>query len=56
MTEKVKGIAEAIKAIPHDVYAVIILIVGAVLAACHFKDEGMLVLGGALAVFKGKSE
>ena len=38
-----------------EVHAIIMLLVGAGLMLHGMKDEGSLVVGGALAAFKGKS-
>ena len=42
-------------AVHDDVIALIVLLIGAVLAICHHSDESKLTLGGGLALLKGKS-
>ena len=42
-------------ALHDDIVALLVLIVGAVLAMFHHSDEAKLVLGGGLALLKGKS-
>ena len=54
--EKLKEFMSALQAIPRDIHALILLGVGAALACVGHKDEGMLVIGGALAVFKGDKQ
>lgn len=45
---------ELLNKLPRDIWAMSLLIGGCVLTCTGHKDEGMLVLGGALGVFKGE--
>lgn len=45
----------ALEEVPHDIYAALLVVAGCALALLGHKDEAMLVLGGGLGVFKGKS-
>lgn len=41
-------------AIKAEFHAFVLLIVGAILSVTGHHDEGLMVLGGAVGVFKGK--
>lgn len=53
MLARIKTFIETVKVVPHDAYAVFMLLWGGILVICGHKDEGMLVIGGGLSVFKG---
>lgn len=48
-------IAEANSVADH-VWAMLLIVIGAVLVACHHKDVGELIVGGGLALFKTQSK
>lgn len=53
MQEWVSDTVAMLQGLPRDVWALLILMVGLTLSLTGHKDEGMLTLGGALAVFRG---
>lgn len=52
--EKLDRLVTVLAKVPPDFWAVLMLVTGGVLALCGKKDEAQLVLGGALAVFRGQ--
>lgn len=54
MADFIKRASEAINTIPHDSYAVLFMVFGCVLILTGHKDEGNLLIGGGLSVFKGQ--
>jgi len=56
MIERFQKVGAALHSIPNDAWAILVLLHGAVLVALGHKEEGQLIIGGALAIFRGESK
>lgn len=55
MIERLEKIVTLLERIPVDLCAVVIILIGAGLAALGHHDEANLTIGGGLGIFKGRS-
>lgn len=51
--EQVKITGDALHSIPSDVWALCVLVGGVVTVLAGHKEEGQMLIGGALALFRG---